>query len=383
VSLTDRSTLRRAANVLGVVVLIALVAPFVVYGVPQVVGADQSFVVLSGSMEPAMSPGDVVVVRDAAVGSIAAGDVITYRTDSATPTTHRVIEVVEADDGTAYLTKGDANEDPDSGLVTHDRVIGTVFLTIPLLGHAIAFVNTPVGFAAVVVIPLVLFVGAELRSLVGSISAAAPGATSTAGAGGTDPSDGDRGGTDAAGTVAGEGQSADGDGPEAESTVDGNDTDSGGASLTLTRSSLQIIILIFGVYLPYSAYVASELRTSWSITMAIATAIGLLFVIGLHSGSRSGADADDGAGDDPDDDASGAASEQGDADDRTTDDAAGESDVDDVDDPISSPTAAADGGGAPNEDLIWQVDPTETADDTPAADPETAESVRPAGGDDE
>lgn len=303
-SLTDRRDLRRIANAVGAIVLIALVVPFVVYGAPQAVGADESFVVLSGSMEPVMSPGDVVIVRDAPAGTVGVGDVITFRTDSPTPTTHRVVEVVSQDGANAYVTKGDANEDPDSGVVTHDRVIGTVMLTIPLLGYAIRFVNTPIGFAAVVVVPLLLFVTGELRSLVGSISSAdAPG--SDRGVDVDRPAGADAEAIDD-GAVAGDDPAATADPEDADGEPSGS-----GPSLTLTRSSLQIIALIFAVYLPYSAYVAYQMREAWAITMAIATAIGLLFVVGVHAGSRGSDDAaaDDastaGDGDSPDDDPDG------------------------------------------------------------------------------
>lgn len=55
---------KRAANILGVLLLIGLLAPFVTYAVPQIVGADESYVVLSGSMSPEIMPGDVVIVND-------------------------------------------------------------------------------------------------------------------------------------------------------------------------------------------------------------------------------------------------------------------------------------------------------------------------------
>ena len=57
----NRTTVSR---VLGVIVLIALVAPFLIYAVPGVVGAEHGFVVLTGSMSPAIEPGDVVIVDE-------------------------------------------------------------------------------------------------------------------------------------------------------------------------------------------------------------------------------------------------------------------------------------------------------------------------------
>jgi signal peptidase len=140
---------RRIAAVLGFVLLVALVVPFVVFAVPQTVGADHGFVVLSGSMEPDISPGDVVIV---ASGPVAVGDVITYRTGNDVPTTHRIVEEVDG----AYRTKGDANENVDAGLVDPSQILGSVIVVIPLMGYIILWANTTVGFALLVVVPLVL-----------------------------------------------------------------------------------------------------------------------------------------------------------------------------------------------------------------------------------
>ncbi|MCW8171877.1 signal peptidase I [Natrialba swarupiae] len=73
-------------------VLIAIVVPFVIYAVPGVIGAEYSFVVLTGSMAPAIDPGDVVIVGETEPTTIESGDVITFVRDGAdTPVTHRVV----------------------------------------------------------------------------------------------------------------------------------------------------------------------------------------------------------------------------------------------------------------------------------------------------
>ena len=146
-----------ARQLLAMVVLLAAVSPFVVFAVPQAIGADEGFVVLSGSMEPALSPGDVVIVD--ASGPVGVGDVITYRTaGDSVPTTHRVVGAVDG----GYETKGDANENADAGVVAPEAVIGQVILTIPLVGHVILWANTPVGYVTLVVAPLVLLGASEL-----------------------------------------------------------------------------------------------------------------------------------------------------------------------------------------------------------------------------
>lgn len=145
------------AQLLVTIVLIAAVSPFAVFAVPQVIGADEGFVVLSGSMEPALSPGDVVIVD--ASGPVGVDDVITYRTaGDSVPTTHRVVGAVDG----GYETKGDANENADAGVVAPEAVIGQVILTIPLVGHVILWANTPVGYVTLVVAPLVLLGASEL-----------------------------------------------------------------------------------------------------------------------------------------------------------------------------------------------------------------------------
>ncbi|WP_436901354.1 signal peptidase I [Halovenus halobia] len=147
---------RSVAAALAVMILFAALIPFLVFAVPQVVGADHSFVILSGSMEPTASPGDVVIVDSSA--GVAVGDVITFDDGNTAPTTHRVVGI---EDG-QYVTQGDANQNPDTQRVAPGDVLGRVTLTIPLIGHVILWVNTPTGYVSLVIAPLVLLVGSEL-----------------------------------------------------------------------------------------------------------------------------------------------------------------------------------------------------------------------------
>ena len=142
--------LARMAHALGTLCLVAILVPFLIFAVPQTVGADHGFVILSGSMEPELSPGDVVIVADGQSARV--GDVITFTNGGSVPITHRVVAV---EDG-QYVTKGDANENIDSEPVAPSAVVGRVVYTIPAIGHVIIWANTPVGQFALVVVPLVL-----------------------------------------------------------------------------------------------------------------------------------------------------------------------------------------------------------------------------------
>jgi len=152
---------RALVSALVLVVVLAVVAPFAAFGVPQLVGADRSYVVLSGSMEPYMSAGDAVIVAAGPAASIRKGDVITYQRGGGIPTTHRVVERVTDEQGVAFRTMGDANEDPDPALVRPDSVVGEVVVVLPYVGYVVQFANTPIGILSLVVVPIGLLVLSE------------------------------------------------------------------------------------------------------------------------------------------------------------------------------------------------------------------------------
>ena len=159
-------SVNRVISVLGTVIGVLILATFVVQAVPGVIGADASYVVLSGSMEPAISPGDAVVVDSVDPTTIDRGDVITFtRGTEAVPVTHRVVGIRDGDGGLVFETKGDANEDADPEPIAAEQVTGEVWFTIPYIGHVILFANTPTGLAVLVGIPIIGLVLSELYHL--------------------------------------------------------------------------------------------------------------------------------------------------------------------------------------------------------------------------
>lgn len=128
---------RIVSALLGVVMvaMLALAAAAVV--VPKILGA-LPLTVLTGSMEPTHSPGDVVVVQPVEPEEIRVGDVVTFQPVSDDPTlvTHRVVGITWGGDGIAgFVTRGDANGTDDDPIVP-DQVMGRVVYSIPLIGHA-------------------------------------------------------------------------------------------------------------------------------------------------------------------------------------------------------------------------------------------------------
>lgn len=119
----------------GILALTLALAALVI-GLPAAVGG-MPLTVLSASMEPVYSPGDLIVVKPAPAQDIQVGDVITYqlRSDDPTRIAHRVIARSTTTNGTTtFRTQGDANTAPDDTLVTEIQVLGTVWYHVPGLG---------------------------------------------------------------------------------------------------------------------------------------------------------------------------------------------------------------------------------------------------------
>ena len=129
-------------------VLVALVAVLAVLLVGTRFVGLQPFTVLSGSMEPVYSAGDLIYVKEIDPFQLEEGTIITFMLSEETIATHRIVEVVpdEEDDAVIrFKTKGDANESEDGGLAHYKNVIGTPIFSVPKLGYVANFIQEPPG----------------------------------------------------------------------------------------------------------------------------------------------------------------------------------------------------------------------------------------------
>ena len=177
------SPLRRYTGALVTVLLILAVA-VCVYMVIQVlshgyvnIGGFMMFRVVTGSMEPTISTGALLVTRETVIEEIARGDIICFRTQEAEIwgkiVTHRVIDIQNAMDGSLLLqTRGDANLAADGFYVTAENLVGKVIWYTgekDMLSSVFAFFTNKIGFLACIVIPCLLLAGLILRESVRSI----------------------------------------------------------------------------------------------------------------------------------------------------------------------------------------------------------------------
>lgn len=121
---------RARASVVGTFVLTLAALCGAVTTLPGVLGRPDPVVVESGSMTPAISPGDVVVLRDAPA-TIPDGAIVSFRGDDGRLVTHRIAG--RTADG-SYRTRGDANPTFDSEPVPAGDIIGIAAAVVPHIG---------------------------------------------------------------------------------------------------------------------------------------------------------------------------------------------------------------------------------------------------------
>lgn len=95
------------------------------------------YVVTSGSMEPTIPMGSLIVAQAVRPENIQPGDVITYALPDRV-VTHRVESIADRDGHVAFVTRGDANAAADPWLAAPDGDVGDVHASLPLVGFAVA-----------------------------------------------------------------------------------------------------------------------------------------------------------------------------------------------------------------------------------------------------
>ncbi len=149
--------------------LVAAVAVLLVVSVLPITGNYKILTVLSGSMEPAIHTGSVVVVKP--VSDYKIGDVITFGPYNKTkpPTTHRIHDIKVVDGQPVFITKGDANNAPDTREIHKSDIIGKVLFDAPYAGYAVETAKKPWGFAVIIIVPALLIIFDEGKKVVGEI----------------------------------------------------------------------------------------------------------------------------------------------------------------------------------------------------------------------
>ena len=128
-------------HILGTIILIVVIGALLPITVPKFMGY-HIYNIVSGSMEPALPGGSVVYVKEVEPSSVEEGDIIAFMRGEGV-VTHRVTENRQIEG--YFLTKGDANDEPDLTEVRYAELIGKVVRDIPVLGDLMIILTGMTG----------------------------------------------------------------------------------------------------------------------------------------------------------------------------------------------------------------------------------------------
>ena len=139
------------------------------------IGGRSLFRVVTGSMEPTISTGALLMTEQVKIDDIQVGDIVCYRSENPTMDglviTHRVTAVLHGE--TTYLeTKGDANAVVDSQYVSDRNLIGRVCWFSKegsVMARVISALSSGTGFMALILFPSLLIAGMLMSRSVRSI----------------------------------------------------------------------------------------------------------------------------------------------------------------------------------------------------------------------
>lgn len=145
-------------------VLVVLVVVFAVFLMGSRLVGLQVFHVISPSMEPQYSVGDLLYVKEVDPDSVKVGDPITFvLNEDLVVATHRVVAIDS--ENRQFTTKGDANSTEDAAPVHFNNLIGVPVFSIPLLGYVSAYIQSPPGMYVAIGLGVVLLAAVFLPDM--------------------------------------------------------------------------------------------------------------------------------------------------------------------------------------------------------------------------
>ncbi len=135
--------IKKVWNIISAV-LVAIVVLAAVFLMGSRLAGYRVFNIVSGSMEPEYSVGDLIYVKEVDPTTIKPGDVISFVVnENLVVATHRVTRIDT--EKQRFYTKGDANEIEDGAPVHFNNLIGIPQFSIPYLGYVSDFIQHPPG----------------------------------------------------------------------------------------------------------------------------------------------------------------------------------------------------------------------------------------------
>ncbi|WP_167555329.1 signal peptidase I [Gottfriedia acidiceleris] len=132
----------RFINILLVIILLILGYKIIqskIEGKPPTFFGHQVYYVLSGSMEPTLPKGSIIIVKDiTSETKLSLGDIITFKMpyNEDILVTHRINEVINENGQLVYRTKGDANPIQDPWIIEKESIVSVYSgVKLPIVGY--------------------------------------------------------------------------------------------------------------------------------------------------------------------------------------------------------------------------------------------------------
>lgn len=94
----------------------------------------KTYTIVSGSMQPELNIGDIVVVKEVSDKELNVNDIIAYRSGQ-NVVTHRIVDINYINGQKQYITKGDYNNIEDDEILTIELIEGKVVNKIKYIGN--------------------------------------------------------------------------------------------------------------------------------------------------------------------------------------------------------------------------------------------------------
>jgi signal peptidase len=132
-----------------------LVFGFSLYIFSNQIGGWRAFTVMSGSMEPGITTGSIVITRYTHPSRLGKSEIITFiaPTKERPYVTHRITNVEKKQNIIIFRTKGDNNDNEDEWALAGGGVVGRMVFSIPYLGYFISFAQSKPGLVLLILLP--------------------------------------------------------------------------------------------------------------------------------------------------------------------------------------------------------------------------------------
>lgn len=134
-----RISKRDVIEYVALIALAIIISRGIYYAAGLILNVSTPFlVVASGSMQPTLNIGDVIIIKRVNPEELKVGDIIVFNPPqpyyNGVPWVHRIVSIQKVGNEIYFKTKGDANTYPDPFTLTKNNIIGVMIGKIPYIG---------------------------------------------------------------------------------------------------------------------------------------------------------------------------------------------------------------------------------------------------------